>query len=77
MLWQGTSSIRSFFKTCDPSSFRKQEHAEAIQLQGVQAAESVGNFQIQLLDFPFMPIPCGPVVLSLKFEVYFRFSIYN
>ncbi|KAK7839033.1 dna polymerase eta [Quercus suber] len=39
---KGTSSIRRFFKTCDPSSFRKQEHVEAIQLQDVQAAESVG-----------------------------------
>ncbi|KAM4097939.1 hypothetical protein ACJW30_07G039500 [Castanea mollissima] len=39
---KGTSSIRRFFKTCDPSSFRKQEHVEAIQLQDVQAASAVG-----------------------------------
>ncbi|KAL4614382.1 hypothetical protein ACB092_07G050000 [Castanea dentata] len=39
---KGTSSIRRFFKTCDPSSSRKQEHVEAIQVQDVQAASSVG-----------------------------------
>ena len=67
MLWQGTISILSFFKTCDPcSSLRKQEHVEAIQLQDVEAASSVGNFQIQLLGFTFMPIPCGTCSLSLS-----------